>query len=61
MTNTIKSLVKMFGEQAVVDEIFRNNKIWFNSQDKDDKWDELKREARINGVSMTEKELREEF
>ena len=33
MTNHIKEMVKVFGEQAVVDEIFRNNKIWFASWD----------------------------
>lgn len=31
MNNTIKSLVKNFGQQAVLDEAFRNNKIWLAS------------------------------
>lgn len=30
-SNNIKNLVKIFGQQAVFDEIFRNNKIWFAS------------------------------
>lgn len=37
-TNTIKSLVKAFGQQAVYDECLRNNKIWFASEYKDKKW-----------------------
>ena len=31
-TNYIKNLVKLFGQQAVFDEIYRNNKIWFDSE-----------------------------
>jgi hypothetical protein len=31
ISNTIKNLVKSFGQQAVLDEAFRNNKIWFAS------------------------------
>jgi hypothetical protein len=31
MSNNIKNLVKVFGQQAVLDEIYRNNKIWFAS------------------------------
>ena len=38
MKNHIKELVKLLGDQAVVDEIFRNNKIWFASEGKEDKW-----------------------
>ena len=43
MKNHIKELVKLLGEQAVVDEIFRNNKIWFASEGKEDKWEELRK------------------
>lgn len=31
INNNIKNLVKSFGQQAVLDEVFRNNKIWFAS------------------------------
>jgi hypothetical protein len=30
--------VKILGQQAVFDEMFRNNKIWFASENKDNKW-----------------------
>jgi len=33
-------MVKMFGQQAVFDELFRNNKIWFASEGQT-KWESL--------------------
>ena len=32
MSNSIKSLVKSLGEQAGLDEVLRNNKIWFSGE-----------------------------
>lgn len=42
MASNIKFLVKLFGQQAVFDEVFRNNKIWFASENKEGKWTELR-------------------
>jgi hypothetical protein len=59
--NNIKSLVKLLGQQAVIDEVFRNNKIWFASEHKEHKWTELAKELKSSGVSLSESEMKEEF
>ena len=55
MTHQLREMVKVFGEQAVVDEIFRNNKIWFSSESSEEKWEELWNELRINGLMFSQK------
>jgi hypothetical protein len=59
-SNTIKTLVKMLGQQAGLDEGFRNQKIWFEGEG-EGKWEELRAELRRGGLGLTEEELREEF
>lgn len=59
-SNTIKTLVKMLGQQAALDEGFRNQKIWFEGEG-EGKWEELKAELRRGGLALGEQELREEF
>jgi hypothetical protein len=43
MSNSIKSLVKALGEQAGLDEVLRNNKIWFAGEPEERKWAALKK------------------
>lgn len=61
INNTIKGLVKALGDQVALDETFRNNKIWFASEQQDKKWVILKNELQNIGVSISETMLKETF
>jgi hypothetical protein len=54
-------LVKAFGEQVALDEAFRNNKIWFASDNSDRKWVTLKKELQNIGVTISEAMLKDTF
>lgn len=61
MNNTIKCLVKVFGQQAIFDQLFRNNKIWFASENRNNKWDDLKMELHKNKVNVSQSQLKDQF
>jgi hypothetical protein len=54
-------LVKALGEQVALDEVFRNNKIWFASENSERKWVMLKKELQSIGINTSEAILKEIF
>jgi hypothetical protein len=60
VSNNIKQLVKMFGQQAVMDEGLRNNKIWFATEP-ESKWETLHHQLQLQGVNLTQSQLKQEF
>ena len=58
---SIEDMVAAFSEQARLDEIFRNNKVWFQTYKNDKKWQKLQSLIECEGIKMSLEELEREF
>lgn len=49
----IEDMVSAFSEQAKLDEVFRNNKIWFHAHKNDKKWQRLHSLIELEGIKIS--------